>query len=195
MITNPARIVQGLFLVILHIFLVYNINLQSVWIYDSIACLVLLGLFMLLHKRFRFSSLDSFLFGGILVMHLAGGLGAYSRIEYYDKMIHFSAAFVGVWILSRPLMRLLHIKRTTPFFILVLVSFIVLAGVILEIFEFSSAALLGTKEGFFSPQDFIGEGPEDYYQDTITDLMANIAGSIVGVVIVYVFKNSFFYHK
>ena len=112
-------------------------------------------------------------------------------------MVHFLGSMVAAIIIFNFVARKLPIKkhqrvketvideRKTIMIFLVIAS-VAMLGIVVELCEFAGYSLLGMGEGMF----FVGAGDsdnlgsqEDIYHDTMTDIIVNTIGSIIGVLL------------
>ncbi len=101
----------------------------------------------------------------------------------YDKFIHLFSTIVFAALLFRTLLRhrMLRSVAAAAFFAFTVVSFF---GVMTEIVEYEGYLHLPSSSGFFNSQQ--GPAPETgtlLYADTVTDLIANEAGALAGVLL------------
>lgn len=103
----------------------------------------------------------------------------YSRLEIWDRFMHFS----GGMFLSFPIILLMnrfrrehHIKVSGVFFLIILLSFVGLLGTLYEILEYS------TDKFYFGYPKALGDGP-----DTVEDLICNLGGGLIGYIVYAIF--------
>lgn len=186
------------FLIIFSGFFAYNLLRGSIEYVDAIFSITFMLLSLLLSEWLRIDAKKLGFIGAILVLHNIGATWLYNQMIFfirYDKIVHFIASLVGTVMVMGVLKETIHINKLQKKLILALlsVSMILALGVLVEFFEFSGYLIGINSQGILSPGN-LAVGDVNY-RDTITDLIANIAGGIVGVVFVYVFKNRFFHHK
>ncbi len=103
---------------------------------------------------------------------LATKFDIYSAIPHFDKILHISGGFIVAWFFARFFQKdLAGVSRFHRF--LILVAMAGLVGLIWEFAEFSSSFLAPSHpllHKYFYGGDLI---------DTLTDLMADLAGGIL----------------
>lgn len=101
-------------------------------------------------------------------------------IDWYDKFLHFSAGicvFLAVWWLMDILEKVQTINKKSFFFkIFIPLLFLLVIGVLWEVFEFTIAKMF----------DF----PlfQEEFSDTLGDLIFDIIGGVFGILILFLYR-------
>jgi uncharacterized membrane protein YjdF len=198
-------VIYLIFLLLYLIFATYNLVGGSQWIIDNVVGIALLTFVFFVNKWLKMGKLGFILFNVALLTHNLGTFGFYSwswKIFAYDNVVHLLSSLVGAYILFNFVSRKLHIRKNQrvketvidehkAIVIFLVIASVAMLGTIVELIEFVGFMFLGPGEGMF----FFGTGDsgntEDVagqYIDTMTDIIVNTLGSILGVVLYY-------YHK
>ena len=188
---DPKKIIFSLFFILFSGLFIYNIMMNSGWIWDTSIAIVYLFLFYVISKKVNIGSVGLFFAYFVVLMHNLGIFGLYSKTFFsigYDKYVHFISSFVGGIIIATILIKSSLIvdilnQKFIKKLILILgsVSIVILIGIIIEFIEFSGYFFFHTAwQGMFSPSDLLAKGPDYLYIDTIGDIFTNVLGSLLG---------------
>ena len=128
-----------------------------------------------------------------LFMFISGFLGIalsfYGKIEWWDELAHFLmgviVAVFSIYILNFTIYRKDRSKHNLFFTAVFMISFSLAIGALWEIWEFSSDALLGTNSQRYMAGGEMLVGQAALF-DTMTDIIIDFVGAIVGVIIVLI---------
>lgn len=130
------------------------------------------------HKKSLVSNMQSVL-AFSLILNNAGEFGLYGLYEHgfeYDKFCHFVVPMFFTFILAESLRAWEHFSRWKTALLCLLI--VAAAGLLWEIFEFGSDALLNT-----TLWGVYGEG---VLKDTVQDIIFNTLGSLAGIIIFFI---------
>ncbi len=189
--SNPKLLILLGFFAVFTGFFIYNYIRGTIEYADAVFSMVIILLLFLLSDWLSMGVRELSLAGLVLVFHNIGATWLYSQNIFfirYDKIMHFFASFVGVLLVMGFFEKTLHMKKSEKRLILFLLSIgIILAlGVFVEFIEFFGYVLGINSQGIFSPGNMaIGD---TNYIDTITDLLSNFIGGMIGGFIYHFFK-------
>jgi len=130
-----------------------------------------------LRRWLRLNPVHYFLFAIALLLHDLGAFGLYQKEvlgKSWDIYVHFYFAFAATFIFYRALEYHLELRPwQTAFFTLM---FIMGAGGLHEVMEYTSFLLLGEEKGMLKPHTA-------YFLDTSRDLMNNFLGCMSALII------------
>ncbi|MHB8605823.1 MAG: hypothetical protein ACYDCK_11265 [Thermoplasmatota archaeon] len=147
----------------------------------SMGALVLSAVFILLPTRRprTLRTVESIVLGAIIIAVMGDQFGLYAHIPYYDKALHLFiplAVTYALFALSQSTRWVWSWTRVHPFEVgLYVFSITLMLGVFWEFFEFFADLYLGTSQQ---------GGPHGANFDTMTDLLADALGALVGSVAV-----------
>jgi len=162
-------------------------NLEFVWYVGVLSGLIVL--MVLLHKKFKFSSLA--LFGASLwgLLHMVGGAVRFGETRLYDWII------INVYSTDVPGMEILKYDQFMHFYtyiIVVVLLFYIIKPylnknydwlIISTLLVFTAVGVGGGNEIIeFVPALFFGDTGVGGYTNTLLDLVFNTLGAIVGVI-------------
>lgn len=177
---------------------VMNYLRGSEFVIDNTMSILFIGIVFLLAEWLMIGRMGYAFFLLALLIHNMGTFGWYEMshgIIAYDNFVHIVGAAVTAWILFNFILRKLEIRKgkrektfinehKAIFFFLVLAS-VSLLGVGVELMEFTGHFVLGEGEGLF----FTGAGDGGIlawqYIDTMTDIIVNILGALIGTLAYY----------
>jgi len=165
-------------------FLIKAFLINSKAIYDGIFVLLLLTIAFLNHKKLRIKVYSIILAEVFFIFHMLGTLGWYDIAVFgipYDKILHFYGPLV-LFIFSFNYLSKFKLRLNHALVIALLVTLGINA--IQEVVEFTGNTLLGKGDGIF----FYGSG-DIGGEDTPKDLIANLLGGTLGLVIMYFIRN------
>lgn len=194
-------IIYIIFMIVYILFSVYNYLLRSQWLFDALISMAFLTLVFFVAKWFKMQKPGFILFNLALLSHNLGSFDFYAKtwgIFGYDNFVHLFASLVAGYILFNFIARKLHIKKNKTchetvvdehkwVIIILVIAAVAMLGTFIELVEFGGFMFLGQGEGLF----FTGSGdvtPDDLagqYTDTMSDILVNTVGSIIGVLIFY----------
>jgi len=202
---NKKYMVYCLFLFINVYILVYNILNKSQWALDSIAMILISTIILLLSKKLKLTPEGFFFLHFGLLLHNLGSFGLYAEnlgSFGYDNLVHLTTTMSLGYVFFNFLSRKLTIRKDLDsknhileykiiMFFLVIAS-VTLFATLTEVVEFGGFLYLGDGEGLF----FIGIGDSNIeggsidgqFVDTMTDILVNFLGSIIGVILFYNFR-------
>ena len=177
----------------------------SQWIIDATLTLLFVTFVFAIKKWLKLSRVGFSLFLFSLILHNMGSFGWYSWSYSwmgYDNIVHLISSFTLAYIAFNFLSRKLHVKNDKRVqktvvdehivvFIFLVLSTVAFLGTTIELMEFSGFWFLGSGEGLL----LAGEG--DYggvdamagqYIDTMTDIIVNTLGAILGTLFFYFYK-------
>lgn len=172
------------------------------WGVDAWLSLAFLIFVIAVNRWLRLGLTGFILLNLALLTHNLGAYGLYTTTYLglgFDKYQHFLSSGVAAYIVFNFLAHKLHVSKhtttnntlvddhTTTLVILVIAS-VTLLGVSIEFLEFSGYALFGEGEGVLLAGDADSTplyGGDGNYVDTITDLLANTLGAIIGSILYY----------
>ncbi len=166
---------------------VYNFFNNSKWGSDTIFSMVWVTIFYFSIKKFSFTVREFIFINLAFLVHCLGSFNLYSiqsTIIGYDTFVHlFSTATAG-YIAIRFLNQKKSIKTKFFFTALMAISIVAFLGIIIETIEYGGNEILGTGDGMFrtGSEDTNGK-PCGIYNDTMTDIITNTLGSILGILI------------
>jgi glycopeptide antibiotics resistance protein len=180
---------------------VFNVARHSEWVIDSCISVVFVTALFFLSNWARIGKREFILFNAALLLHNLGSFGFYSwndGLLAFDNLVHLVSAGVSAFIVFHFLQERLCLrlsldgknKRDTKAILILLVfSVVMLLGVFIELMEFSGVMLFsidGDSVGL------LGVGDQNAYLDTMTDIIMNIVGCVIGTAIYYLssFKKS-----
>ena len=170
--------------------LAYSLKNGSSWIIDNSIAIIALLILFLVDRKIDFKKSHLILFNMILLLHNLGSIGFYSfswKFFAYDNLVHFISSLIAAFILydliydrmnrMKSFFRV-H-KRTISFLVF---GFVIMLGVMIELVEFTGQNLFGSGEGLFlaGVGDGFEEGSNSQYDDTMTDFVSNLLGTISG---------------
>jgi len=193
------------FLLFYIFFAIYNFVNGSQWLIDNVVGIVLLTFVYFINKWLKLGKFGFIMFNVALLTHNLGTFGFYSwtyKIFAYDNIVHFLNALVGSYIVFNFVARKLHIRKNQrvkytvvdehkAIMIFLVIASVAMLGTVVEIIEFLGFMYLGPGEGmfFFGTGDSANDGTiAGEYIDTMTDIIVNTFGTIIGVMLYY-------YHK
>lgn len=194
--------IYGFFAIVYVSFGVFNYLNSSQWLLDNVLSLFFLTAFFLLAKWLHVGKVSFILFNVALLSHNLGAFGLYSiswGIFGYDNVVHFLSSFVAAYIVFNFIAYKLHVKQHkkstfddhVPVLILLVISLVAMMGVLIEVMEFIGYTYLGAGDGIF----FVGAGDSGdeadvtgQYVDTMSDILVNAAGTLLGVLVYYHFR-------
>jgi uncharacterized membrane protein YjdF len=179
---------------------------KTQWAYDIVFSVTIVTAILLMSKRLKITP-EGFLLVNIgFLLHSLGSFGFYSLewgIIGYDNIVHFFSSTAAAYVSFNFIARKLHIRRNQKveetvvdehkvILIMLVIALVAMFGVIVEVIEFSGFLYLGEGEGIF----FVGPGDSNrggdsiqgQYIDTMSDIVVNTMGSILGVVLFYFFR-------
>lgn len=202
---KESTIILILFLHVFIFMIVVNYLKSSEWILDNSLSAVFIFAIFLLRKWIYISKTSFIMLGFALVIHDLGMFGFYemeNSIVGYDNIVHFISSFVTAYILFSFIAKKLHIKKNKVVkrtvvdehvltLVFLVVSSAVMLGTIIELVEFVGYSFLGVGDGLF----FFGSGDSGgfpyyagEYVDVMTDILVNIMGTFLGVIVYYNFR-------
>lgn len=173
----------------------YNLIMGSQWLIDALLTGALVIAIFALNKWLRISKPDFLLINLAALLHNLGTFGAYELnhgVLGWDLLVHFASSAVAAWVLYdfivrktriRRDKRMKHVNEHTIIMLFLVIASTAALGVIIELAEFGAYMTKGTGDGL------LGAGAGDYdsvrgndgnYGDTMFDILANTAGSVVG---------------
>ena len=158
------------------------INTRFKW--DFIAIMLLMYFVYFIRKRINLHPLHFGFFSLFWFLHCAGIFDWYQSYPLgleYDHWVHGFFGFVSSLIV----LRAYHFYGVYPAGFIPVAAIAVILGfsAFHEIFEFGGAMMLGEGEGVL----FIGAGDLDEW-DTQKDMLNNLIGALLGLVLFYIFK-------
>lgn len=200
---KESLIIYIIFVLVFVISAIYNFIVKSQWFFDNIFAMLLLTAVFFLAEWFEIGKKEFILLNFALVVHNLGAFGFYNLnkgIFNYDTLVHLLLSFITAYILFNFFVQKLHIRKHKRvrfsiidehkvIIIFLVISSVIMLGTIVEIVEFFGFMYLGNGEGMF----FTGAGDVDLtkddiasqYKDTMEDILTNILGSTLGVLIYY----------
>lgn len=195
------------FFIVLYIsFAIYSFLHTSQWFFDNLVAIAFTILVFSIYDWAMLSWRTFLLFNIALLLHNLGTFGFYtfgSGFFAYDSIVHLFGSMVAAYIIFNLVSLKLHstgrkrVRQTVIDEHKLLLIFLVMAsvamlGTIVELIEFGGFIFLGNGEGMF----FTGSGDGGYttddfnaqYFDTMSDIIVNMVGSIVGVVMFYMVR-------
>lgn len=186
------HIIFGIFSILFLSMFFYAIYINSKWYYDAIFAEIILIVLLFFCFSLDVDWKYMLLFSFAILAHALGIFGFYA-INYgeigYDTFVHLFSSISGAMMMFHIFSRKIEIRVKRDFgnrhiFLLmfIVISLVTLCGVFVEIIEFSGYFLLGgVGEGILFPTDSISSTINNFYLDTIFDLLTNLIGSIIGV--------------
>lgn len=185
---------------------IYNAVRGSQWFWDAIIAIGILSLVVALNRYLQLGRTGFFALNLALIVHNMGSFGLYELkwgVFAYDNLVHFLASIVAAYIVFNYIARSLHVldrqkvkksvidEHMIVTMLLVMAS-VAMLGALVEIMEFAGWKYLGPGDGML----FVGAGDGGYsdsewatqYEDTMEDIVINILGAAVGVIIFYKMK-------
>jgi hypothetical protein len=185
---------------------VYNALAGSQWFWDNVIAIGILTLVTGLNDYLKLGRTGFFALNLALIVHNLGSFGLY-ELRYgllaYDNLVHLLGSIVAAYIVFNYIARILHdskrvkMKKTVVDEHMVIVMLLVIAsvamlGALVELAEFAGWKYLGPGEGML----FVGAGDGGYsesewvsqYEDTMEDILVNVIGSSIGVLVFYKLK-------
>ncbi len=156
---------------------------RRVWLLEVLPWLALLGMVVVLDRRYRMTSLSHFAIAALCLIFLFGAHYTYSRVPFglwlrdeldlqrnpYDRIAHFMGGFVGGILLREVLLRRTRLVRQWRTF--ALVSMVVLAlAAVYEILEWWIA--LATRQ---EASEFLAHQGDEW--DTQWDMVLAVLGA------------------
>ena len=163
----------------------FALNIASHYKYDIPMCAMLLFIMYLIRKVLHLSWQHYLLFSVFLIIHCLGMFDFYKLYPLgieYDYWVHGLFGFISALIIMRSLkMSALHLKLVVR----ICGTLVIVLGISAahELYEFAGAILLGSGEGVL----FIGAGDLDQW-DTQKDMLNNVIGGIIGMLISCMYK-------
>lgn len=186
---NSFSVVTLFFLLLLFALEILALQKNSHYVYDIPMCMLLQ--YFLYHFR-SFLHLNIFhyiMLSLFLILHCMGLYNAYSHYPLgieYDYWVHGYFGFVSGLIILRWMSN--YMSQLNDHILLMFTLFFILGiSSLHELYEFIGALLLGRGEGVL----FIGAGDLDQW-DTQKDMLNNLLGAIIAILIVHLRKNYFF---
>ncbi|HLC65002.1 MAG TPA: hypothetical protein VJI46_02640 [Candidatus Nanoarchaeia archaeon] len=177
-----AKVISAVATIVIQaVFIAAGVMLERHWFIPDNLLFILLGFIsFFIWGRLRLNVFIMILTNIFFILHSLGFVDFYALSPLgipYDKILHF----FGPMILSLIIYRTLGDNRI-PRWLLTLLIVLGVGGLI-EIVEYLGFAFLGEGEGLF----FFGVGDGgkliNSWENAITDLMANVLGSVAGVCI------------
>ena len=160
------------------------------WLLESILVFIAVPSTLILHRKMPLSTLSYCLIFCFLVVHTIGSHYTYSEVpagkmvsewlgferNHFDRLVHFLWGF----LLTMPVFEILRKKvsrKVTAIFIFAC-CVIVLTGVLYELMEWASAAIVAPETG----TAFLGTQGDEW--DAQKDMLLNFLGAVASVVFV-----------
>lgn len=180
------KIIIGVTILIQAAFIVAGLLLKRHWfIPDNILIIGVAILLYIFWDKFYLTAWHLVALNIFFIMHAFGFIDAYALTPFgipYDKILHFSAPFIFSSILMRAWTKNTHFSSIV-FRGIVVVLVVLGVGAILEIVEYGGYTFLGEGDGIF----FFGVGDGgklvNSWQDSMTDLLADLMGGISAALI------------
>ena len=190
---NQKNILFGIVLIYYIVAVFISYQKHSQWIFDSFATIGLLVLLYFITKKFYIGVPEFLLLNLWLLLHSFGNFGAYAwsyGFVGYDNIEHFIFPFALAYTIFNYIthrFKVIDFKKHEhrAVFILFILATVTFIGVLHEFVEFSGYEFLPRGDGVFFTGVGDGVGGADIYEDTMTDLLSNMLGSIAGTVTYY----------
>jgi uncharacterized membrane protein YjdF len=175
---------------------------QTGWIKDFISIIILIVALYLLYAKLRITPLAFAFICSALIVHSLGAFGFYAKTPIffnipYDTLTHFLSTFAATILVADFLSFSLTKSKKFKFndFIVLLLVFLAALGIgaLFETMEFTGYLAWGHGQGFFQfgsgdygnlyNADLLTQIVGGGYFDTMKDLMINMVGALVGVIL------------
>ncbi|MBW2967561.1 hypothetical protein KY362_03675 [Candidatus Woesearchaeota archaeon] len=186
--------------------IVFNLSTGSQWFWDALIAAGFLTFMFFLNKYLKLGKTGFLLFNAALLCHNLGSFGFYEfkwGVVAYDNLVHLLGGAVAAYIVFNYIARKLHMHRKVQLrssvldenlvvMLLLVIAGVAFLGVVVELVEFAGYQWLGPGEGIL----FVGAGDASYskaeyetqYEDTMEDIIVNLLGASIGVVLYYHLK-------
>ena len=196
-------IMYGIFSIIYLILFIYGLTNKTQWALDAVFTFLIVSLIFFSSKKLKITPEGFLLINLAFMLHNFGTFGFYAKSFGpfgYDNLVHFFSATAAAYVSFNFISRRLHIKKGKKIektvvdehkiiLILLVIATVAMLGVIIELIEFGGFLYLGEGEGLFfvgvrdsTPGGDILSGQ---YIDTMSDIIVNTFGSILGVIAFY----------
>lgn len=175
----------------------WNLARGSEWAIDAGLSLLFLIIMMLLNRWLKMQWIELTMFNIGLLAHNLGAFGFYEwsyGFIGYDNVVHFISSFAAAYIIFNFITRRLHVKKNKnvkqtvidehkAIIIFLVIASVAMLGTCIELMEFGGAYFLGEGEGLL----LVGSGDDAgrQYFDTMTDILVNTLGTIIGATAYY----------
>lgn len=161
----------------------------TLWILESLPCLIGIAILAFTYKRFQFTDITYFFILIHFIILFVGAHYTYARVpafdwlseafgwtrNNYDKLAHFAQGFIPAMIAREILIRLDVLKKRSwlPF---IVVSICLAISAFYELFEWWAAVVIKQ-----SAEDFLGM--QGYEWDTQSDMLCAMTGAITMLIL------------
>lgn len=181
--------IYGLFFAFFIFIIIYSLSLgESFYVPDSILFLVFSTLTYIYYKKLNLNPIVYFIFNIGMGLHLLGRFGFY-RMQFFgvnwDIYTHVIGSIGTALLIYSGLSTRVNLKEKGFFKYFLVIVFLVSVGIALmgEFMEFGGTLFLKNGQGLLGIEGEAGpfKNVSTNYWDTVTDLVANSAGSIIGI--------------
>ena len=193
---TQKNILFGIFILYHAVSAVINYHHHSHWVFDNFAIIGLLIVMYVLTEKLYIGVPEFLLINLGFLLHTFGNFGAYGWTYgrfAYDNFEHFIFPFALGYLLFNFVVhrfRIIDFKKHEhkAAFIIFILGVVALISVGHEFVEFFGYEFLPPGDGVFFTGVGDGAGGADIYEDTMTDLISNVLGSLAGVYTYYFIK-------
>jgi len=185
-----AKMIYGIFALFFSFVVIYSLSLgERFYVFDSILFITLSSLFFFYYEKLNLNLFSYLIINVAMSLHELGRFGFFSmqffnvNWDIYTHVIGSIAIAILIYSALKSRVRLYE-KGFLKYFLLIV--FLASIGIALvgEFVEFGGTLFLEDGQGLLGLESEAGpfENVSIDYWDTMTDLLANAAGSIIGII-------------